>query len=174
MPSPSPSPAPSPLSAALKSFPAPSIIESTFDKDAEGLVVPHPPSPPVQHARSRSTVSELDLQSVDKKTRRVAFFDMVQVQYTYGSEEYDRTSIQVDPLTPADITFILRLRAEMHRHTIDLYRRRHLAEYMAKECDRRVLLQQQSVVGGGRMQFQQQQQQQGAAGQPASLPIPPR
>ncbi|KAJ3059220.1 hypothetical protein HK102_010094, partial [Quaeritorhiza haematococci] len=56
-----------------------------------------------------------------KKKRSVSFNETVTVMLTFGPGEYDRTSIQVSPLTHEDIDEILRMRDAFRRETEALH-----------------------------------------------------
>ncbi|TPX66855.1 hypothetical protein SpCBS45565_g04187 [Spizellomyces sp. 'palustris'] len=108
--------------------------------------IPHPPSPPVRRrsdslssdasvssASSTATTASKkssfnDISGSSKQPKKVRFVEMVAVRETFSSSEYDRTTIDVSPLTRNDIAEILQIRAQMHQHTLELYRQRHLAE----------------------------------------------
>ncbi|KAJ3036683.1 hypothetical protein HK097_003774, partial [Rhizophlyctis rosea] len=85
-----------------------------------------PPPPAARSSRWRGAVYNSPVE--DKPSRKVVFREVVDIMEVFSHEEYDRSPISVDPLTRDDIAFVLRYRAEMHRHTIDLYRRRHYLE----------------------------------------------
>ncbi|KAJ3047967.1 hypothetical protein HK097_010998 [Rhizophlyctis rosea] len=83
----------------------------------------------------------------DKK--HVQFREFVIVAHTHSPDEYDRSSLQVSPLTQEDVTELLAYRAEMHATTSVLVRiRQHAIE---------------EQIRLKRQQQQQRQQQQLAA-----------
>ena len=55
---------------------------------------------------------------------KVHFRDIVAVGYTHHHSDYDRTSIQVGPLTRPDITEIQNMRSSFHKTTQSLYEKR--------------------------------------------------
>ncbi|KAJ3035195.1 hypothetical protein HDV00_004264 [Rhizophlyctis rosea] len=136
-----------PFNPSLPSIPAspPMEIPATYKQDY-GSYFPNPPSPPARAGRLSvdSTSSEETLEEKPKKM--VSFNAVVDVTETYTLEEYDRSPISVDPLTRDDIAFVLRYRAEMHRATIDLYRRRHYLEMQQQQRETAQQQQQQVLI----------------------------
>lgn len=134
---------------ALDPIPSPPLaIPATYKQD-NGEYFPNPPSPPVRLGGG-DIGGDFGASKKKAKGRSVRFSEDVAMTTTYASEEYgvywlhfvilindhfltysllsDRTSIVVTPLTQADIPPILRLRAEMHRVTTELYQRRAIME----------------------------------------------
>ncbi|KAI9101723.1 hypothetical protein DFS34DRAFT_647512 [Phlyctochytrium arcticum] len=98
-----------------------------------GSFIPQPPSPPATRAGSPSN---LDHTEPPKRNHRIKFFESVAVRQTWAAEDYDRSTIQVTPLTRDEITDILKMRAQMHQQTITLYRQRHLREVQEMQAAR--------------------------------------
>ncbi|KAJ3043278.1 hypothetical protein HDV00_005281 [Rhizophlyctis rosea] len=59
--------------------------------------------------------------------RHVQFREFVIVAHTHSPDDYDRSSLQVSPLTQEDVTTLLAYRAEMHATTSALVRIRQQA-----------------------------------------------
>ncbi|KAJ1552527.1 hypothetical protein HK405_011002, partial [Cladochytrium tenue] len=90
---------------------------------ASGPISPHSPAPTPSSPSSPSSP-----QYPRGHRRRVSFHDVVVVGYTHPGGEYDRTSIAVAPLSPADVRSVVTLRAQMRRETGALEASRGLRE----------------------------------------------
>ncbi|KAI8908710.1 hypothetical protein DFJ77DRAFT_126986 [Powellomyces hirtus] len=65
---------------------------------------------------------------VTGRRKRVNFKEEVTMMETHSAEDYDRRVIEVSPITRADMTEMLIIRAEAHQVTEALRRHRHWAE----------------------------------------------
>ncbi|KAI8819650.1 uncharacterized protein EV422DRAFT_598238 [Fimicolochytrium jonesii] len=74
-----------------------------------------PPTPPAEAPRCL-------------KKKRVSFRDTVEVRHTHSAEDYDRSTIEVAPLSRTDIIDVIVMRAEMLQQTADLCRQRERLE----------------------------------------------
>ncbi|KNC99167.1 uncharacterized protein SPPG_05421 [Spizellomyces punctatus DAOM BR117] len=59
--------------------------------------------------------------------KQVSFREFVTVAYTWGADEYDRSSTEVEPLTKNDLIELLLYRAEMQQYTRELLKLRKQA-----------------------------------------------
>ncbi|KAJ3061521.1 hypothetical protein HK102_009080, partial [Quaeritorhiza haematococci] len=90
--------------------------------------------------------------------KRVVFHELVTVAFTWNQQDYDRTSIDVDPISRNDIIEIMALRQEFAKATAQLVKKRD-------EEEKRLLVllqqqQQQQQLYHQQLLMQQQQQQQ--------------
>ncbi|KAI9009775.1 hypothetical protein BC832DRAFT_538807 [Gaertneriomyces semiglobifer] len=91
----------------------------------------HPPSPPVSHREPDCAYYPSEC-TASNNSRRVSFCRTVEVMPTFSPSDYDRTSIEVDPLTEDDIEEVLEMRRRMRREHDAMYRR-HLFAQTAEE-----------------------------------------
>ncbi|KAI8917493.1 hypothetical protein DFJ77DRAFT_308048 [Powellomyces hirtus] len=68
-----------------------------------------------------------DPMPAQQRQKGVSFREYVTVAYTWGADEYDRTSTDVEPLTKNDLIELLLYRAEMQHYTRELLKLRKQA-----------------------------------------------
>ena len=116
----------SPAMRTLTSDSGPHIFESVPSSHSAAIQLHFKPNS--GDLRS-STPSSVDTTLQAKATpRSVRFNPTVIVGYTYASYDYDRTSIQVDPITKADVSQIREMRSEFQRAIKKLYQNRQEKE----------------------------------------------
>ncbi|KAJ3087968.1 hypothetical protein HK102_009878 [Quaeritorhiza haematococci] len=90
-----------------------------------GPSTPVPARPAVQTTPSPALDSD---GTPSKKERGVSFYEIVAIQRTFSPDDYDRTSIEPEPLSQHDISLLLEYREEMYVQTRELYRDRYVSE----------------------------------------------
>ncbi|RKO88141.1 hypothetical protein BDK51DRAFT_47091 [Blyttiomyces helicus] len=117
--------------------------EVETDDEADALVAKFQHEP---HAQLRKPlVSAMRVNgSVRVVKNRASFHEFVVVAYTWNADQYDRTSTEVAPLTKPDLIELLTYRAELQRHTQELYRLRQKAiDFQRREKARKDQLEMQ-------------------------------
>ncbi|KAJ3235830.1 hypothetical protein HDU81_011409 [Chytriomyces hyalinus] len=105
-------------SAVVPSETAP-VPSDTVAADPVPSLPPRPSKEAVDAAKPRS---KEELRQEANKVKKVNFWGWVDVGFSHGVDDYDRTPIETDPLTKDGAIEVLQMRMEMRKVTIDLMR----------------------------------------------------